>query len=118
MSKYVRQWQDYRRRRNLFLFAYIGWLPLAVVFILVAILLFGDKPHYDKPVGAIAICCWMAFFVFASMRFSGFRCPRCGNKFFIQRRLMFSSYSMFATKCVHCDLPKYAGGEKSGYPSS
>jgi hypothetical protein len=54
----------------------------------------------------------MAFGVFASMRFSGFRCPRCGDKFFIRRRFaMFSNYRMFAQKCVHCDLPKYAGEE-------
>jgi hypothetical protein len=40
MSKYVRQWQDYRRRRNLLLFASIGFLPVAIAFLLVTLLLF------------------------------------------------------------------------------
>ena len=109
----MEQWQDYRRRKKLLLFAVVGYLPAGVAFMLVTSLLFGDRPHTDTPGGVFGFYfCWMAFCAFAWIRFSNFRCPRCGNKFFIRRRFaFFSDYSMFAQKCVHCDLPKYSGGE-------
>jgi len=104
MSEYVTQWQDYRRRRDLQLFALIGFVPAVFVVALVSLLLFDS----DKPAVAFLFC-WMAFFVVASQRFSRFRCPRCGDRFFLHSGS--SSYSMFAKKCVHCGLPKYAGEE-------
>jgi hypothetical protein len=114
MSKYAEQWQDYRRRRNLLLFAYIGFLPVAIVFILVTLLLFGDKPHTDTPGGVFGFC-WLAFSFFASLRVSRFRCPRCGNMFFyqVEQRLVFRIWrgNVFSGKCLHCGLPKYSGEE-------
>ena len=108
MSKYLREWQDYRRRRNLLLFASIGYVPACGVFGVFTMLLF----HSDRPIVPFAIC-WMAFGVFANMRFNGFRCPRCGNMFFFQdeQRLVFKIRrgNQFASKCLHCGLPKYAG---------
>jgi hypothetical protein len=111
MSTYVEQWQDYRRRKNLLLFSVVGFLPVGVAFIFVTLLLFADGPHTYSPEGVFGFC-WMALCAVAWIRFSNFRCPRCGNKFFIRRRFaFFSDYSMFAHKCMHCDLPKYSRGE-------
>ena len=108
MSEYVTQWQDYRRSRNLLFFAFFGYIPACAVFYVVTMQLF----HSDRFILPFAIC-WMAFSAFAFIRFSAFRCPRCGNKFFMRRRFaFFYDYSMFAQKCVNCDLPKYSGGEK------
>ncbi len=105
MSEYAEQWQDYRRRRNLRLFAFIGYVPAIGVFGIVTELLFNT----DRLVLPSALC-WMAFCAFANMMFYAFRCPRCGNKFFVQRRLILS-YTVFTQRCVHCGLPKYAGEE-------
>ena len=111
MSAYVEQWQDYRRRKTLLLFAVVGLVPAGVAFILVTLLLFADKPHTDTPAEIFGFC-WMAFYASASMRFWNFRCPRCGKNFFIRRRFaFFSDFRMFAQKCVNCDLPKYSGAE-------
>ena len=108
MSEYVTQWQDYRRSRNLLFFAFFGYIPAGAVFYVVTMQLF----HSDRFLLPFAIC-WMAFSAFAFIRFSAFRCPRCGNKFFMRRRFaFFYDYRMFAQKCVNCDLPKYSGGEK------
>ena len=106
MSNYMKQWQEYRTRRGLALFAFIGFVPAEVAVILVSMLLFNS----DRPALVFAYC-WMAFFFVASRRASRFPCPRCGKMFFLYSG--FSSYSMFAKKCVHCDLPKYAGEERS-----
>ena len=102
----MKQWQDYRRRRKLLFFAIFGYIPACAVFYLVTMQLYSDR--FVQP---FAIC-WMAISAFAFIRVSVFRCPRCGNKFFIRRRLaFFSDYRMFAQKCMHCDLPKYSVGE-------
>lgn len=111
MGAYAEQWQDYRKRERLLLFAIIGLLPAGVAFILVTLLLFANRPHTDT-LGEVFGLCWMALYAFAGTRLSNFRCPRCGNKFFIRRRFaFFSDYRMFAQKCVHCGLPKYSGEE-------
>ena len=70
---------------------------------LITILLF----HSDKPGFAFAIC-WLAFYMIASLRYSAFRCPRCGHGFFA--RYLFG-YDLRAKKCLHCDLPKNEGEE-------
>jgi hypothetical protein len=92
-------WQEYRKRRNLALFAFLGYMPVAFVFALVTIRLF----HTTTP-AFIAASSWMMFHVVASMRFTSVRCPRCHKWFF--RKWWY--HNGFARRCVHCGLPKYA----------
>jgi hypothetical protein len=107
MSEYAEQWRDYRKRRSLSRFAFFGYVPACLAFGLVHELLF----HSDRFLMPFAYC-WMAFFVFAQMRVQYFRCPRCGSRFFgsgLINKGLFNNGK--AGKCLHCDLPKYAGEE-------
>ena len=58
MSQPSGAWQEYRKRRNLFLFAFVGYVPIVFLVVVVTIGLF----HSDKPAFAAAFA-WMAFFV-------------------------------------------------------
>jgi hypothetical protein len=52
----------------------------------------------------VALFSWMAFYVVAGIRFQVFKCPRCGKCFFLK----WWFHNIFAGRCVHCGLPKYA----------
>jgi len=98
MNDYVESWQEYRKRRNLLLFAFLGYVPIVGIVALITIRLFGST----TPAFILALS-WMAFFVFAAIRFQTFRCPRCGKWFFAT----WWYHNIFARRCVHCSLPKY-----------
>lgn len=92
-------WQEYRKRRNLALFAFLGYMPVVFAFAVVTIRLF----HTTTP-AFIAAFSWMIFYAVASMRFSSFKCPRCQKWFFAK----WWYHNGFARRCVHCGLLKYA----------
>jgi hypothetical protein len=95
-------WQEYRRRRNLAWFAFLGYVPIVGVIALAAGHLFDSMtPGFIVAVG------WMVFFLAASFRCQSFRCPRCGKWFFAK----WWYHNSFARRCVHCGLPKYASPE-------
>jgi hypothetical protein len=93
-------WQEYRKRRNLALFAFLGYTPVVFVIAMVTIRLF----HTTIP-AFVAAFSWMAFYAFTGVRFQTFRCPRCHKWFFIR---WWPPPSPLARRCVHCGLPKYA----------
>ncbi len=99
MSQSVDSWQEYRRRRNLALFAFLGYVPFVFVFAVVTERLFHSTP----PGFAVALG-WMIFLAVASIRCQSFRCPRCRKWFFAK----WWYHNSFARRCVHCGLPKYA----------
>ena len=92
-------WQEYRRRRNLALLAFLGYVPCMLVIALLAQRLF----HSFTP-GFVVAFGWMIFTVVAGNRCLRFRCPRCGKWFFSK----WWYHNAFARRCVHCGLPKYA----------
>jgi hypothetical protein len=99
MSGLVDPWREYRKRRNLALFAFLGYMPVVFLIGVVAIRLFQTTvPFY------VAAFSWMIFYAVASLRCSSFRCPRCGKWFFAK----WWYHNGFARRCVHCGLPKYA----------
>lgn len=102
MSESINPWQEYRRRRNLALFAVLGYVPLVIVFAMASERLF----HSTTPFFVVAIG-WAIFFVVAGIRCETFRCPRCGKWFFAK----WWYHNAFARRCVHCGLPKYATPE-------
>jgi hypothetical protein len=89
-------WREYRRRRNLSLFALLGYVPFVGIFAMITIRLFGTA----TPAFVVAFV-WMAFAVVAGNWFVRFRCPRCGKPFFAK----WWGYNTFARKCLHCKLP-------------
>ena len=95
----VDPWEEYRRRRNLAVFAFLGYVPLVFVIAVAAEHLFqSSTPGFVVGFG------WMAFFLVTSIRCQSFKCPRC-------RKWSFAKWwyhNSLARKCVHCGLPKYA----------
>jgi len=92
-------WDVYRKRRNLALFAFFGYVPVVSVIAFLSIRLFSTL----TPAFVVAIA-WMVFFVIAGNLSLRFPCPRCGKWFFEK----WWYYNTFARRCVHCGLPKYA----------
>src|SRR5437867_3660298 len=99
MSEPVDPWQEYRRRRNLILFAFLGYLPLVFVTAVAA-----DRLIYTSAPAIVVALGWMIFFAVAGIRCQRFRCPRCGKVLFSKSWYHHSD----ARRCVHCGLPKYA----------
>ena len=89
-------WRDYRRRRNLALFAFLGYV---LGMGLAAVTLHASSRSF-RPLYILAFA-WMVFAAAAGQWFIRFRCPRCGKPFFAKRR----GYNTFVRKCLHCKLP-------------
>jgi len=77
MDDYDIQWGELKKRKKLALFAFFGYVPITFAFGL----LMHPLLQTDKPVFVFAIA-WMLFFAVALARYSSFRCPRCGKRFF------------------------------------
>ena len=77
MADYTEAWREYRKRRNLLLFAFLAYMPVVGLFRLLTIRAFKTTtPAF------LAAFSWMAFYVVAGIRFQAFKCPRCGRRFF------------------------------------
>ena len=99
MNDFGESWREYRKRRNLLLFAFLGYVPVVFIVALVTMRVFGSTtPAF------VAAFTWMAFYVIAGIRFQRFKCPRCGKWFFAK----WWYHNMFARRCVHCGLTKYS----------
>jgi hypothetical protein len=96
-QSYINAWKDYRRRVLHFFGVFFGGFILAVLvtFLLLSL-------NVTDQASRVAPAIWLVFFVIASLRLQLFECPRCHEKFF----QTFWYYNPFATKCVHCSLPK------------
>ena len=99
MADYTESWQEYRKRRKLLLFAFLAYMPVVALIGFVTTWLFKST----TPV-FVAAFSWMAFYLVAGIRFQRFKCPRCGKWLFAK----WWYHNMFARRCVHCALPKYA----------
>jgi len=91
-------WHEYRRRRNLSLFALLGYVPVIFVLAEVSLRLFGTAtPAF------VAAPAWMVFALIAGNWFIRFKCPRCGKPFFADSKWW--GYNTFVRRCLHCKLP-------------
>jgi hypothetical protein len=91
-------WREYRRRRNLSLFAALGFLPFTFLLIKATVWLFGTAtPAFVVGFG------WAVFAAIAGNWFIRFKCPRCGNPFFADSKWW--GYNTMVRKCLHCKLP-------------
>jgi hypothetical protein len=92
-------WSEYRKRRNLALFAFIGYIPaVALVAFVCIVSAISFSPAF------VAAFLWAVFFVVAANLTMRFQCPRCGKPFFAK----WWYHNVFARKCLHCGLRKYA----------
>jgi ribosomal protein S27AE len=94
------EWQDYRRRLVQFVLVF----PTSIFALwLVARLLLLFVPHEVVLwIDAILMACVGLAFITTIVRLQAFRCPRCGNRFF-----MGWYKNPFAKRCLHCGLPKW-----------
>lgn len=102
MTDYQQRWRDYRKRRNLLVFAFLGYVPIVggLGYLSWTLLHTEDFFYVLAP-------SWMVFAAIASLRFHLFRCPRCGKRFFMKRLY----HNLFASRCLNCKLPKYEGDD-------
>lgn len=92
-------WDEYRKRRNLAWFVFLGYVPIVSGVGMLSMWLFSTfTPAFVVAIG------WMVFFVIAGNLAVRFPCPRCGKWFFAK----WWYHNSFARRCVHCGLPKWA----------
>ena len=97
-------WRNYRRRRNQFVFVFVGYVPICFAFAYLTTKLF----HTTVPGLTFGIC-WMVLFAVTGLRLQVLPCPRCGEAFFAK----WFYHNIFARRCVHCGLPKYSDSRSS-----
>ena len=92
---YADAWNDYRRRRRLL---------LATVCAFAAFMAILTKNHWPVVIGIAFIGLVV---VPVGLYVIDFRCPRCGQQFFVVRR----HGNGWARRCLHCGLKKWAESE-------
>jgi len=91
-------WREYRRRRNLSLLAFLGFVPFVFLLAQVTIRLFGTPaPAFFVGFG------WMVLAGVAGNWFITFKCPRCGKPFFADSKWW--GHNTTVRQCLHCKLP-------------
>jgi Zn ribbon nucleic-acid-binding protein len=104
-TDYRQNWQRYRKLRLLFFLIWVGYIPVVYLFSLLVSNVLGVSS--TVPIFVFAGL-WMLLFAITGFRLSAWRCPRCGKWF---AATWWYNKSLFARKCVHCGLPKFASGE-------
>jgi len=104
-ADYTAAWRDYRKRRLVFWGVFLSYMPGAMALFFGVGLplssLTGIKADYFfYPIAGA----WMLAFLITRLRITSFLCPRCGKFFF---SILWYRHP-FASKCVHCGLPKWA----------
>lgn len=99
---YQEQWDEYKKRRRIFILVWLLYLPVAG-----GIALFFKKMFGSEELILPVVFAWMVFFLIAGLRMTFWKCPKCGNSFFFK----FSEINIFPQKCVHCGLKKWALSE-------
>jgi predicted RNA-binding Zn-ribbon protein involved in translation (DUF1610 family) len=97
-------WDEYRYWRKWFWIGFLTFAPGCLLISFPFMLLFQS----ELPAFLIA-CLWMAGWFYVANRISRFKCPRCGETFFMTP--WFSNG--FARRCMHCGLSKWASPEPS-----
>ncbi len=107
---YAEQWEEYRKRRAMFLIFLLG-LPAPFVVMILLSQMFPDEIAHNKEIAdrgyfAMGGVWWLGGIV-TWKRLMCWRCPRCDNLYFA--RLVGNP---FARECLHCGLKKWDEGEE------
>lgn len=109
---YQKQWEEYRRRRNLHLFAFVSLFIYP--FIINAVLFFieiNDKKRNTLELMFFGV--WAILYLAALMNFRTWKCPKCREQFLTKE---YRSRSWFLTgKCQNCNFVKYEGSTFKNY---
>jgi hypothetical protein len=90
-------WDDYRRRRRLWWYSVLGFVPVMAGAVLVAP---SARARWTVPAIALG---WVACYVIASVRLGVFPCPRCRKAF----AGAWWAHNPFVGRCVRCGLSKW-----------
>jgi len=99
-NDYKDQWDDYRRRNRIVIALFLGFIPgVLILGFPLTKLLKSEIPFY-----AVALT-WMAMTAGAWIRLILFRCPRCRERFMMNKYFVVAS----GRKCPYCGLKRYEG---------
>ena len=93
-------WKEYRRCRRQFFLVWLAGVPVVG-----CITWIGQSIVHTLVPGRITAILWLVLFLLTGGRLQMFPCPRCGETF---SRKGWVQYSIFARKCLHCGLKKFA----------
>jgi hypothetical protein len=96
-------WDNYRKRRRLFLIALLGFFPFALLVMFPL-----SYVCQSDTLGYRAGLAYLVFYGIASLQFAFFPCPKCGKSFFV--KWWYNNF--FTRQCVHCGFPKWAEIDK------
>jgi DNA-directed RNA polymerase subunit RPC12/RpoP len=104
--QYQRQWQAFRKHRNLIvaliIAEFLGFLPFLVLATVVERTLF-KKTGVSFPV----VILYGILYIVTGSQLRRFLCPRCGKNFFGG---VFATFeTMMGRKCPNCGLRRYEG---------
>jgi hypothetical protein len=101
--QYDSKWNDYRRRLRWLLCVGLGG------FVLIATVGSILPPKYRELV-CVVMGPWFVTSVVLMIRFAFFRCPRCGEHFFVNVHSMYGN--PLAQRCVNCGLAKWGAVDR------
>jgi hypothetical protein len=103
---YQRQWEEYRERQVIFWLVFIAYLPAMILLTEIS-----KRVFQNESVVFAGFCVFALGWGFCGYRLSFWKCPRCAKSF----HLTWWWQNIFATKCLHCKLPKYEGSTLKNY---
>ncbi|MBI5884979.1 MAG: hypothetical protein HZB85_00105 [Deltaproteobacteria bacterium] len=95
---YESQWADLRKRRNIFWFILLTYLPVVGLVVVLSRIL-----SITPVSAAIAAVAWVVAYAVAAWRLASFRCPGCGGRYHVKGWWQ----NPLASRCLHCGLPKW-----------
>jgi hypothetical protein len=108
MNEYQKEWADFKRRnRAAILFLILG-LPAFCFLAFIILKTFHFNANAVGPVMFGSISIWAVIFLILAFRFSRFRCPRCGGRFFSHQEVVIGGVS----NCAQCGLKLYSPENK------
>jgi Zn ribbon nucleic-acid-binding protein len=106
MNNYSEAWSDYRKLRNQALIVSLGFLPglITLRWLIASVFSQGIGTYLF----VLLVIVWILGIFAAGARLQAWNCPRCGEPFAWK---WWYNKGIFARKCAHCGLPKYANSE-------
>lgn len=88
-------WKDLKKRRMLFLLAWIGWIPIGGGIIYIGSR-FIQKPYIDYLSFLLLFLWGFLFLIRFGLRLVTFRCPNCNERFGN------TFTNLFRKECIYC----------------
>ena len=107
MTDYSQAWDRYRSRRNRFIIVACSIVPGLVLLRVMDWLV--PNVAVSSVASAVLVLGWFFGTIITSYQAQYCPCPRCGKQF--SSTGWYHKGMVFARRCAHCGLPKYANSE-------